>query len=516
MKDKACEIIYVGKAKHLKKRVSSYFKENASLAPKIKQLVSKVCSIDYVTTQTEKEALILENRYIKQNNPKYNTRLKDSKTFPYLKLSLKEEFPRLVKTRVREEDKALYFGPYVSERYLDSIQNIIAQYFNLRRCRRLKKDACLYFHLEVCSAPCIGRISETSYAQLLKDVVLLLEGKYMKLQEIITQKMYAASADLKFESAQNYKNQLEAITDLHEKQHVEAVNSAKDFDYFLLLKFHEHYIVQIFRIKNGYLVQNYSFDVSEGVEISDEDLLTNSILQFYLDFTDLPHEIIVEQEIYNQDFINIFTEKKVKIKLAVEAEQIQVMEMLKQNAYHTLNRKLIVKEEYVYEDIAKKMKQELGLRKIPQRIIGVDISHLGGENIVASMVTFYRGVPEKNFYRKFNIKTVAFNDDYASIKEVVSRIFKNITTDYRPDLVLIDGGLGQLNAALEALTELGIENQDICSLAKKEEIIYLPDNKERVQLERTNIGLKILQQVRDEAHRFALNFQRTKRKKIFK
>ncbi len=505
--------MYVGKAKHLRKRVSSYFKQTTRLSVKIARLVEQVSSIDYVATQNEEEALVLENQFIKAYHPKYNTQLRDSKTYPYLKIDLRDPFPRLIKTRLRLPDKALYYGPFVSGRYLEDILTLVRENFLLRRCKKLpkKKEPCLYYHMSACVGPCIGKITQENYRQRIREVRLLLEGKYSKLLKQLTDEMALASDSLEFERAQKCKDRLEAVKSLQAKQRVEDLDSEVKADIFIVLSFQDQHVFSAFRIREGCIVAQSNFDLSPGEADTEPEMLVHGIEQYYGTTEDWPDEIVTELSLSDEDFIKQLDQKKVRLAVVSTQVQLRLVEMLRENAYHALKRQLVSKQAINFEEAANQIKKELLLSHTPRLIAGVDISHFGDSHIVASMVSFRDGVPEKSLYRKFNIRSVPYNDDVASIREVVYRIFRKSSSISRPDLLLIDGGKGQLGAALEALALAGVVDQDLVALAKKEEILYLPANKEGVKLDKNHVGLKILQQVRDEAHRFALNFQKTKR-----
>ncbi len=516
MKNEAGEVLYVGKAKNLRKRVTQYFKPSSPLAPKIAVLVEQIAHIDYVVVQNEVEALVLENQFIKSHDPKYNTRLKDSKTYPYLKLDLTEPFPRLIQTRLRKADKALYFGPFVSGYLLSELMGVIREHFHLRRCKKIPKRniPCLYYHMGRCSGPCIGKITAEDYQVWIKEITMLLEGRYGKLIAAVHEQMNRASDMLNFEKAAQFREQSKAIEQLRDKQRVESLTQDDNLDVFLVMMFDDYVILQVFRVKEGCLVQNYSFDMENTRIDEKEDIMATGVMQFYQEQSDVPRRVIVDHE--PEGLRGWLAQRGMKLSLAVPSSaEGQLMDMLRQNAFHVMKRKLITKQGLSYDQVAKKLADDLGLSKNPRRIIGIDISHLGGTQIVASCVSFMDGVPDKDDYRRFNIKTVEYNDDYASIAEVVTRVAKRFTSKQRPDLMLIDGGLGQLHAAMEALRKLDVKGLDILSLAKKEEIVYLPTRPNGVKLDHQHSGLIILQQVRDEAHRFAVQFQRHKRKAIF-
>ena len=515
MKDSFSHILYVGKAISLRRRVSSYFKANALHSPKIANMVQLVSSIDFVVTKNETEALVLENHYIKAYMPKYNTRLRDQKTYPYLKIT-SEEFPRLLTTRKRLADRARYFGPYVSSWGMGLILETIREHFPLRRCKKLVrgKGPCLYYHIQKCQAPCIGKVDKEQYQKWIEDIIYILEGKYGKLFSKLDRQMKEFSAALEFEKAALIRDQLDAIRILKEKQAVENLDSTKNYDYFMLLPFDEHAVLQVFRIKEGCLIQTISFELDTGIE-SSEDQLLSAVLQFYEENLDWPDEVVLSMMPESQTFIDVCLEHKTKVVSAQQPKYEVLMDSVRENAFHSLKRTLLHREDIAYENISAELKHSLRLSLFPKTIMGVDISHLGGEDIVASAVLFEQGVPQKSGYRRFNIKTVAYNDDFASIAEVVTRLCKAWKKEGRPDLILIDGGLGQLHSAMTAMKQSDMEIKNIVSLAKKDEILYSPDNNDGVKLDQRNSGLKLLMQVRDEAHRFAITFQRSKRKKIF-
>ncbi len=517
MKNEAGEVLYVGKAKNLRKRVIQYFKPTSPLAPKIAVLVEQIAHIDYVVVQNEVEALVLENQFIKSHDPKYNTRLKDSKTYPYLKIDLSEPFPRLIQTRIRKVDKALYFGPFVSGYLLSELMSVIRDHFHLRRCKKIPKRniPCLFYHMGRCSAPCIDKITVEDYQVWIKEIAMLLEGRYGKLIASVHEQMSRASDALNFEKAAQFREQLKAVEQLRDKQRVESLTRDDNLDVFLVMMFDDYVILQVFRVVEGCLVQNFSFDMETASIEEKGDVLAMGVMQFYHEQSDVPSRVIVDHE--PEGLRGWLAERNMKLSLASSSSaEGNLMDMLRQNAFHVMKRKLITKEGLSYDQVSKKLADDLGLSKRPRRIIGIDISHLGGTQIVASCVSFMDGIPDKEEYRKFNIKTVAYNDDYASIAEVVTRVAKRFIPKHSPDLILIDGGLGQLHAAMEALRQLEVKELDILSLAKKEEIVYLPTRPNGVKLDHQHSGLKILQQVRDEAHRFAVQFQRHKRKAIFK
>jgi excinuclease ABC subunit C len=510
MIDALGEIIYVGKAKNLKKRVASYFKSNIS-SIKINIMVKQISDVRYIVVENENEALLLENRFIKEYSPKYNTRLKDSKTYPYIKINMKEKFPTIQKTRLVKKDGSVYFGPYVQDYYLKKVLYLIKDYFYLRKCKILsKKGPCLYYHLNTCKAPCISKITEEEYSQLIADVIALLNGNYDELCSVLKKRMEILANQLKFEDAQSIKEQIFALSQLLQSQKVENLKTNNRIDLFILIEINSKYLIQVFRVKNNYLAQQFIYEIS--IEENDENniILKKSLLQFYSIHNDFPEYIYIEEFISDKELAMFFKEKKIKIYQKPPKEITELYTMLKKNSYFTAKKQLEYKKNIDYETVSSELKKNLSLTKKPTTIIGLDISHLSGENIVASCVYFEEGIPRKDLYRKYNIKTVMDNDDFASLYELTTRIFSKRNND-RPDLILVDGGKGQLSSVKKALEDLNIRDQDICSLAKKEEIIYLPNKEEGLQLDSMNNSRKLLQLIRDEAHRYAINFQRKKR-----
>lgn len=515
MKDNAGSIIYVGKAKNLKKRVSSYFhKKDHSL--KIKNMVAKVDALEYILTDSEEEAFILENKYIKDNQPRYNTRLKDSKTYPYIKIDLKDKFPTVQKVRQRIDDGALYFGPFVQGKLFNSLLELIKKNFLLRRCRKLKlKEPCLYGHMGSCLAPCSGEVSEQKYSQIISDVIVLLEGRYPELSEVLVSRMKKASSELNFEIAGEIKKQLDSLELLMSDQKIDVFPAKSRIDMFVLSNYLDKYILLSFRIKKGFMYAQYAFEVDSFLVEDKHEIMTSAIIQFYDKYQDYPHEIVFDE--YPTDYLKSFLdEKKIKYRQRLSPAQQELLVMLKKNSFFAVKRSLHQKSVIDYGSIALALKESLGAIKLPLSVVGVDISHLGGVNIVASAVYYKEGIPQKNYYRKYNIKSVDFNDDYASMYEVVKRMFGVKRASLRPDLLLIDGGKGQLNASLKALEDLNVKDQEVISLAKKEEIVYSFKHMEGIKLDKSSEQLKFLQMVRDEAHRFAISFQRSKRIKELK
>lgn len=511
MKDASGDVLYVGKAKNLNKRVRSYF-QKTDHPPKIKAMVKKIADVSYILVDNEAEALILENRFIKEYYPKYNTRLKDSKTYPYIKISLQEKYPRLIKTRQVKKDNSLYFGPYVQGKFYKDLLDIIKDNFGLRRCKTLsKKGPCLYYHLGACKAPCSFKITEQEYGQLVGDVIALLEGRYQELVDVLTNRMKQLSDELKFEEANAIKEQLKILSGLLISQRIEIFNLKKNVDMFVFVEHFNSIVFQVFRIKKGYLSQQFIHEVIVGEEHSMETIIAKAILQFYDIHQDYPDYVYCQDSFVDDELKVFLMDKKIKIYSRPSKDLIDLYEMLKKNSFYAVKRQINLKAEVDYPALSEELKLNLGLSLRPISIIGLDISHLSGENIVASCVFFEEGVPQKDRYRKYNIKTVIDNDDFASMYELTYRIFSKLNKDSRPNLVLVDGGKGQLSSVLKAFHDLEINNQDVCALAKKEEIIYLPFKDEGLKLDERNQGLRLLQMVRDEAHRFAINFQRRKR-----
>jgi excinuclease ABC, C subunit len=491
-------IIYVGKAKNLKKRVSSYFSKKDH-DPKTKSLVAHIASVDFVVTGSETEAFLLENTLIKKHQPKYNIDLKDAKRYAWIELT-KEEFPRLVVARKATGD-GTYFGPFVSATERDYVMKVAKKIFHLRTCNKLPKRPCLRRHMQSCSAPCTGTISPEEYGENVKKAALLLKGKAKELAAQLRTEMAARSAADDFERALILRNEVSAIEHLADRQHVER-RREYDQDVIAYQISGETVYLTLFNVEKGTLANKQEFTFGAG-----EDFFEEFVVQYYSDH-EPPNEIIVEQETDPAlaEFLSAKKGRQVGIVVPQRGEKRQLLDLAKKNL-----------EIAFFRDTLKgvELGAALSMETAPSVIECFDISHLSGTAMVGSMVQFRDGKPDKSGYRRFKIKTVEGIDDFASIAEVVTRRYKRLTDEHAPlpDLVIIDGGKGQLSAALGALSGLGIEGLPVISIAKREEELYVPGDSLPLRLDRKSIALRYIEEIRDEAHRFAITYNRLLRKK---
>ncbi len=545
MKNQKEEIIYVGKAKNLRSRVKSYFLKSANKEVKTSHLVKKINSIEVITTTTEYEALILENNLIKQWKPKYNINLKDNKTFPVIRVT-NEDFPRIFRTRRIIDDGSLYFGPYPDIQSIDTYLELVKKRFRLRKCKeiplRQRKTPCLYYHIGQCNSPCTGKADKKEYEKEVNTIIKILSGNIAEIEKEMEKKMQKESASLNYEKAAEYRNILSSIRALIEEQKVQDFTAEKK-DFVSLLSNGINCAIVVLQMRDGkisgksvfsftsysdneenisrFLIQYYS-EYFTGIEnlntFPDKEAFPEALSQnLSLSSQFIPGKIVVnippETELLKQFFLEKF-QIDFHVTTPEDEKEASIMRMAEENCRLELMR---MEKELTYSEALKKIKESLELGRIPLRIEGFDIAHLGGHNTVSSMVSFYNGKPDKPEYRIFRIKTLQDQmiDDYASIREAVARRYTRLKNEQlpMPDLILIDGGKGQLNAALGVLEALGIDDVNIAALAKQEELLFIPGKDKPVKLEEGTLPLRILQHVRDEAHRFATTFNKNMRKK---
>ena len=496
-KDATGEIIYVGKAKNLRKRVKSYFQKN-DLDPKTIAMVQRINSLDFIVTDNEVEALILENNLIKKNRPKYNIDLKDSKRYAYIELT-DEKFPRLLVAR-RRDGTGRFFGPFVSAAARDYILSTLKKTFQIRTCKRMPKKPCLRHQINLCQAPCIGKIEHAEYCERIKAVELILKGRIDELVKSKKHEIAEASAELDFERALKLRNQIEAIEWLKEKQNMEL---SKKYDEDIInytIKNGRVYLI-LFNIYKGTLEnkQEFEFDCSDK-------FLEEFLVQYYSENT-VPAEIILPHEIDGSliSFLRVKRDGKVSVKVPKIGDKKQLLDLVLKNI-----------EASFFSDIEKleDLKGKLHLTKPPIVIECFDISHLSGTSTVGSMVQFRNAKPDKSNYRRFKIRTVEGIDDTRAIAEVVRRRYTRLLREHSdiPDLIVIDGGRGQLNSATRELRKLDLEIP-IISIAKKFEEVYMTGLTFPLKLPKKSKALKLIQQIRDEAHRFAISYSRLLHKK---
>lgn len=522
------KVIYVGKAKNLRNRVRSYFQKNID-SPKTRALVSKVEDFQLIITESEVEALVLENNLIKEHQPRYNINLKDDKSFPYIRVT-NEPFPQIFSTRDLIRDGSRYFGPYTDVKNMKASLRMINKLFKIRSCKyyiddesiRLGKvKLCLDYHIKKCDGPCEGLISRQQYSKMVEQVIKLIKGKTADLLDELKLDMREAAKNLQFEKAAELRDKIEQLEVYSNKQRVVTTDFV-DRDVIGVAPEGKDIACSILNIRGGKLLGKKQFRLA--YEGSDElETIYNAIIKhYYNDFTEIPKEIILEQEPSDANVVSDWLEAtaKHKVKFVVpkrKSDALSLLNICKQNANLLLKEIQLqrMKKEGNVPHVLASLKRDLRLKDLPRRIECFDISNLQGTDTVASMVVFVDGKPKKSLYRKFIIKTVEGPDDFASMQEVVERRYSRLLNENEafPELIMVDGGKGQLSSAVEILNNLGVKNQEIIGLAKRLEEVYLPGNSEPNVIPRTSSSLKLLQHVRDEAHRFAITFHRNRRDK---
>lgn len=519
MHDAEGKVIYVGKAVVLKNRVRSYFRNLASHTPKVKAMVAKIAEIETIVTSSEVEALILECNLIKKYRPRYNISLKDDKTYPYLKVTLQEDFPRLYMTRRLLRDGSKYYGPYADAGAMHATVKLLRSMFPLRTCRKMNPDRpCLNYHIKRCLAPCAGYVSKEEYGQMIKSVCMVLDGRTTELERDLKQRMQAAAEDYAFEEAARLRDQLQAVERLNESQKA-VTNNGGDMDIIGFAQDMTGNCLQIFFVRKGKLIGRDNFFLQDGGE-AQQEVLTAFIKQYYNDATFIPREIVLPQlpEADEQQLIEAWlsgkAERKVELFVPQRGVKRELLQLANDNALKLLTERLrkgslSLKND---EQAAEELQQALGLEHSLERMDCFDISHTQGSETVASMVVFRKGSISKKDYRKYKIVSAEGKpDDFKSMQEVVYRRYK----DYEdlPNLVVIDGGKGQLSSALEVIRGLGLADLPVVGLAKREEEIFIPHQSTSILLDRDSAALHLIQRIRDEAHRFAITFHRKLRGK---
>ena len=517
MLDESGNIIYIGKAKNLKNRVSSYFV--ATRKPeKVQQMVEHVYDFDYIVVSNEQEALNLESNLIHANQPFYNILLKDGKAFPYIKISRKDKFPKAELTRRVKKDNADYYGPFFGAANGTQILKIINNTFKLKDCNysRKQKRACLRYQMGYCLAPCIGACSESEYKSEVQKVVRFLKGDVKEARAILTKKMMASSESENYEKAMEYRDNLRVLDNL-EKTFVTELGTLENIDIFAFASDGNRSVITLGTIRGGKMLGVNNYNVIDA-SLDMEETLRHFITQYYLSTPVIPDVIITSFEDDNlQTWLSELKGKKVEFVSPIRGVKKKLYSLCENNAKEDLIKNLTKQDLYERKTLGamEELKKVLHLSKLPNRIEGYDISNIQGTNTVSSMVVFTGGVPNKAHYRKFKIPRNTPND-FLSMKETITRRFneykkgQDVSFATMPDLVLIDGGKIQLQYACEALQELGIK-VDVISLAERFEEVYKPGEDEPYVLPRSNYALKLLQNVRDESHRFAITFHRSLR-----
>ena len=540
MKDAGGAVIYVGKAAVLRNRLRSYFGSPAGLDRKTRRMVSELADFEYIVTDTEAEALILENILIKRHRPHFNIRLKDDKTYPYLKVDLADDFPRVYITRGVHKDGARYFGPFASAGSVRQSMDLVKKLFPYRSCTKkitgTDPRPCLEYYIHRCVGPCAGLADRDEYAEVVKQVILFLEGNTEQVTGQLRGKMEEAAGQLEFERAAVLRDQVAAITKFEEERTVKVDSGRQtDLDAIAVSVAASETWVEVFFIRRGKLIGRDHFFMDGPQDDEPSAIIAQFVQQFYATALEVPPTILVQHEPPEEDapfLLGFLRDKRggaVRIVRPQRGENRKLLQVVADNATEGLAQhrvKWLNRADAIQGALAE-LEEELSLPALPRRMECYDISHIQGSNLVGSMVVFDDGKPFTRDYRRFKIKAVEGIDDYASMKEMLTRRFKRLsqainnpdpvgkvdTWGVMPDLVIIDGGKGHLSAAREVMLHLGLEQIPLCSLAKENEELFVPHTPEPIMLPRNSQALYLMQRIRDEAHRFAISFHRNLRSK---
>ena len=525
MHDEKDEIIYVGKAISLKNRVRQYFQSSRNHTNNIKQMVSNIRRFEYIITDSELEALVLECNLIKLHRPRYNTMLKDDKTYPFIKITVNEPFPRIISSREMKRDKARYFGPFTSGKAVNDTIELLNKTYGIRTCRRnLPKDTgkerpCLNYHIGQCTAPCQGYISQEDYGKLIDQCIDFLEGRYNGITRKLTGLMYEASEKMEFEQAAAYRNMLESVKFVSQKQKI-TNSDMQDRDIVAASIDYKDCVVQVFFIRNGKMIGREHYHMRLAGDEKRSEIITDFIKQYYAGTPYIPPEIMLQENLIDEELIGRWLTERaghnVKFLVPKRGQKEKLVELAEKNANMVLNqdREKILKEEARTTGAVKEIERLTGLHDI-HRMEAFDISNISGAQPVGSMVVFTDGRPRKNDYRKFRIKTVTGPDDYSSMREVLTRRLtheSDSSFDIKPDLIMMDGGKGQVNIALEVLNDLNI-SIPVCGMVKDDNhrTRALWYNGKEVEINTGSEAFKLITRIQDEAHRFAIEFHRNLR-----
>ncbi|MBQ3060907.1 MAG: excinuclease ABC subunit UvrC [Lachnospiraceae bacterium] len=541
------EIIYVGKAISLKNRVRQYFQSSRNLSEKIKKMVSNVAYFEYIVTDSELEALVLECNLIKKHRPRYNTMLKDDKGYPYIKVTVSEEFPRVLFARNIKKDKSKYFGPYTSAKAVKDTIELLKKLFMIRSCNRcLPKDigkerACLNYHIKQCQAPCQGYISKAEYGKQIKGVLEFLGGNYKDIAKNLEEKMKQAAAELEFEEAARYRDLLESVRHIADKQKIND-SSFEDKDVIACAIAKRDYseiyesVIQVFFIRNGKLIGREHFHMTNEGEISSTEVISAFVKQYYSGTPFVPKNILLQTEIEDLELVTQWLKEKrgsgVNIVVPIKGRKEKLVELAFDNAAMVLSKDMdkLYKEDKRIKEALETIKNATGIEKL-DRIESFDISNISGFLSVGSMVVFENGKPKSNDYRKFKIKSVVGPNDYASMREVLERRFLHGISEGReleaagedkmlgsfshlPDVIFMDGGKGQVNVALEVLKEMEL-NIPVCGMVKddRHQTRGLYYNNEIIPIDTHGEAFRLITRIQDETHRFAIEYHRSLRAK---
>lgn len=541
MHDKRDEIIYVGKAISLKNRVRQYFQSSRNKTAKIEQMVSRIARFEYIITDSELEALVLECNLIKEHRPRYNTMLKDDKTYPYIKVTVYEDYPRILFSREMKKDKSKYFGPYTSAGAVKDTIELIHKLYQIRTCNRnLPKDIgkerpCLYYHIKQCSAPCQGYISKEEYWNSINQALEFLGGKYTPVIRLLEEKMQAASEAMDYEKAIEYRDLLNSVKQIAQKQKI-TDSGMEDRDIIAMAKDEKDAVVQVFFVREGRLIGREHFHVNIGAADDNRQILTSFIKQFYAGTPFIPRELWTQLELEEEavigEWLSAKRGQKVKLVVPQKGQKERLVELAEKNAALVLSqdKEKIKREELRTIGAMNEVGSWLGLTDV-KRIEAFDISNISGFESVGSMIVYENGKPKRNDYRKFKIKWVKGANDYASMNEVLTRRFshglkeaeelreKGVDEEFGsftrfPDLIMMDGGRGQVNIALAVIRDLGL-SIPVCGMVKDDNhrtrgLYY---NNVEIPIDRHSEGFKLITRIQDEAHRFAIEYHRSLRSK---
>ena len=542
MKDAAGKIIYVGKAINLKNRVRSYFHASAGHDGKTRRLVREIADLEWIVVGSELEALILEMNLIKRHRPRFNVRLKDDKRYPYIKVHWQDNFPKVTVTReMRKDDGARYFGPYTSVWAVHQTLDLLRRIFPYLTCDReitgMESRACLYHDIKLCTAPCIGAQSQTQYRQMIADLMQFLDGRTDPIVRRLQTEMMKASEEMRYEKAAALRDQIQAIEKVVEKQKV-ITKKQIDSDVIAMARQDGDACVQIFFIRAGKMIGREYFMLEGTEDSADAEVMAQFVKQFYTEAASIPSEVLLPKEIEEAQIIKQWLNtkrggRKVEMRVPRRGQSHRLVQMATENASETLKslRAQWQADTHKQEEALSELQEAFNLSTPPNRIECYDISHTQGVATVGSMVVFTQGVPDKKLYRRFNIRSVTGPDDFASMEEALTRRFKrweaaNETTSqpkpksdasfsFLPDLLIVDGGKGQLSRAVQVLKDFGLtEKVPVVGLAKREEEVFFPHRSDSILLPRHSQGFYLIQRVRDEAHRFAITAHRKQRNKI--
>ena len=530
-KDKEGTVLYVGKAKILRNRVRQYFHKSRVLEPRIALMVEKVSDVEIITTDSEVEALILEANFIKSKKPRYNVNLKDDKSYPYIVIT-KEPYPRVFVTRRVSRDGSRYFGPYTDVHTMRSALKTVRDIFMIRSCNfhidqefidKKKTRVCLDFHIKKCEGPCEGLVSEERYNQMIDHVAQVLLGKNTSVIESLAMQMQSAAAELKFEDAAVFRNRMRELEVYSSSQKIVDMQ-LHDRDIIAVAAEGDDACGVVFKIREGKILGRQHYYISKVEAKSESEVIEALVQRYYLESNDVPSEVVLSSPIESgeaaKEWLTGLRGKPVDVVAPVEGELAKLLSMCRKNAQYLLDELKLqkMKREDFIPHAVQSLQRDLHLKNPPRRVECFDISHLQGTETVASMVVFEDGRPKKSDYRKFKIRSTAEGnivDDFASMREVIRRRYSRVVEEQLPlpDLIMVDGGKGQLSSACEVLNELSLQSQPIISLAKRLEEVYVPDESDPVPIPKNSSALRLLQQIRDEAHRFAITFHRSLRDK---